>query len=308
MAKSKYAPALFEVINSQRKDSERLAVPKWFKRAQMAAQVVSERSSPETGRSTATSGPEGGDIPRPVEGRPAPDTAASSEPSGAATSERPTIAWHGKLPLIQLSADGIAMFFNPMNVAVTAGLLVLALFVSFLAGMAVQSRSKSVPVDPNGVQALQGQPRTPGVLGGSDASSRSPSRSLAERSPTSAPSGGEPRGPAGAAGAADPSRHEAGVNVILIETFKPDDKKSGECVQSWLASEYGLETRLDRSSKGWRLLTTKGFDYREANAEKAARDFCESVKGVGEQCAKELSRKKLPVYRLNSPMPLRADK
>ncbi|MBP7934603.1 MAG: hypothetical protein KA354_08160 [Phycisphaerae bacterium] len=308
MAKSKYAPALFEVINSQRKDRERLAVPKWFKRAQMAAQVVSERSSAETDRSTATLGPEGGNIPKPGEGRPTPHTAADGAASGVATSERPTIAWRGKLPLIQLSADGVAMFFNPMNVAVTAGVLVLALFVSFLAGMAVQSRSTSVPLDPNGIEALQSQPRTPGVLGGLDASSKNPSKSLAERSPTSAPSGGEPRGPAGAAGAADLSRHEAGVNIILIETFKPDDKKSGEFVQSWLASEYGLDTRLDKSSKGWRLLTTKGFDYREANAEKAAREFCESVKGVGEQCAKELSRKKLPVYRLNSPMPLRADK
>lgn len=303
MAKSKYAPALFEVINSQRKESERLAVPKWFKRAQMAAHGVTERSGPETGRSEAH-GHEGGEVAKPAAGGSLAAGESADESSQGTDSPRPTVAWHGKLPLVHLGSDGVAMFFNPMNVAVTAGVLVLALFVSFLAGMAVQSRSKPVAADPNGIEALQGQPKTPGVLGTADGSARSAAKPITDRPSTSAPAS-DPRG---SGSTADASRHEAGVNLVLIETFGLDHKKSAEAVKEWLESEYDLETRLERSTKGWRLLTVKGFDYREPNAEQLARQFCDQLKEAGDQCAKDLAKKKLPVYRLNSPMPVRADK
>lgn len=306
MAKSKYAPALFEVINSQRKERERLAVPKWFKRAQMASQGVGERSAAsaaETRHPNGVAGHEDEAIAKPLNEPTGTDEGTAGGSSASTGSDRPAIAWRGKLPLVQFSADGVAMFFNPMNVAVTVGVLLLALFVSFLAGMAVQSRSRAAIPDPNGTDALLNQPATPGVLGASDGGARSTTKTLSDRPPTSAPSG-----EARAGAASDGSRREAGVNLILIETFGSEHKKSAEAVQEWFASEYGLETRLERSAKGWRLLTVKGFDYREPAAEQAARAFCEQVKEQGEQCARELARKRLPVYRLNSPMPVRAEK
>lgn len=276
MAKSKYSPALFELIDKgdRRHRPNPLAVPKWFGRKPAA-----EPPAPAAGRADET------------------DAAAS------AAAERLTLVHpadeENAFCTIQLGDRGVGL--NQVSTIVVGCLALLLLVGAFALGRMTAGDSGAVAnagID-DVTKALQG-PADPDALK-VGRSSTGASRSTAKDS--SAPTGAKPGEADKAMTDAPTANREPGVNYVVIETFRTDHRKSGEVVRDWIKKEYGLDATLERVGDRLGLVTTLGFDYKEPGQKERCEDFLKQVKELSEDAAKELSAKGLPVYRLLSPYP-----
>jgi len=295
MSKSKHAPALFELIDSRstRKGSDKLAVPKWFKRSETQPAPPEESTGTDpTSESTAS----------------APAVRSSAAGTGApfhsvARSAEHTTGQADRTPVFQLENGRLVLSLNPINASIAGGIILLVILSSFLIGQSTGSGGGDIqaPAAVDDIQQALKKPAKPDLL------------KVGGNPPPDSRSGSTKDQPAQTAGqtqekptprperSAGPPEREPGINYVVIESFKQEHKKSAEHVKQWLQENYGLETTLERSGDYWRLVTVLGFDYREAGQKEACQKFLDDLKALGDTCARELSGKGLAVYRLSGP-------
>jgi len=300
VAKSKKAPALFELIDKRAngKGAERLAVPKWFKGSQPAAPGA---ESPES--ATPADRPQQPQVSETQGPSPAP---AASEPASVAGPVASPVELPGPTdehpPVLRVRSGRIELSLNPVNAAIVAGVSILTLFCSYFIGQSVGAKSAldaraSSPGRTDDIRQALNRPPDPGVLNVANHSKTLMQERTSDRQghPSASKAGASPP----AAGSSSAGQ-QAIINYVVVESFKLDNRKSAEYVQKWLTKQ-GLETRLERSGNRWQLVTTGGFNVNRAE-EKAARDrLIEDLKSHGPACAEELRRQGLPEYWLKTP-------
>jgi len=296
VAKSKYAPALFEVIEARKgtQGSSRLAIPRWWKSKQGAKLAGGEEPGP-----SPTNVPEAPKVPAPPGAEPARDLASPLAESAPPAEERPAPP-----PLLRVRAGRVELSLNPVSVAVAVGGLLLALLLSYQLGRAFGS-SAPPPLEANlgsqGADEVEealrqrpdpdyldvgGQPRTP---------DRSTSAGQTPAGPDPAPSIPLPSIAAGA------SKRAPGLNYVILETFRPEHKNAAEYAQQLLA-RHNLQTTLEPRGNAWQLVSAQGFDYRDPAQKTRCQRYLETVISLGSMCSKELTKADLPVYTFAGPL------
>ncbi len=317
MARSKYAPALFEVINARQdaKSGTRLSLPKWWKREGQPDAPPAEET-PAPAEETPPGVP-----PEPMDEAPEPGPAAlAATPSAAPASPpalpaapvreaaRPPMALEDEgldaPPIVQLRAGRLALSLNPVSAAVMAGVVLIALFTSYQlgrsSGFTAGSRTAAAPASQDEMDRLLNGPAKPEVIKNvapqprpRSTVSQTPARPAAGPAPTAAVK----NPPAAAPPVVAPK--PAGGRHVLIESFKADHGQSAEFAQTWLA-EKGYQTRLEKREDAWRLYSQESFED-DAQAGR----YVEAMRQIGPQLNSALSKAKLPNYRLTSPIQVR---
>ncbi len=304
MPKSKHAPALFELIESRsaRKGSDKMAVPKWFKRSEAAAPSAAE--GPETDPTTEEA------APAPVAAEACPPRAAEADVAHPPVPAVPRVAASAAVrldrpPIFRLDNGRLELSLNPVNASIAAAVILLAVLSSFLIGQGIASRGSAATaggaVGADDIQQALKQPAQPDILkaGGP---TKSPGRTGSAAEPAVQTAGPSQAGTAAKPQpAADRAGRDPAMNYVVVESFKQEHKKSAEHVRQWLQDRYSLETTLERSGDYWRLVTVLGFDFRESGQKESCQQFLTDLQSIGDACAKELSGNNLPVYRLTGP-------
>ncbi len=295
MSKSKHAPALFELIDSRstRKGSDKLAVPKWFKRSEAQPAPPPESTAPDPASEEAAAAPA-------VRSSAACD---GMPPGPAPRTVENTTGQANRAPIFQFEDGRLLLSLNPINASIAGGIILLVILSSFLIGQSTGSSGRDVqaPAAVDDIQHALKQPAKPDLLKvGGNPPPDVRSSSTKDQSAQTAGQTQEKPTPRPERTAGTPER-EPGINYVVIESFKQEHKKSAEHVRQWLQENYGLETTMERSGDYWRLVTVLGFDYREAGQKEACQKFLNDLKALGDTCARELSGKGLAVYRLSGP-------
>lgn len=328
MPKSKYAPALFEVMDSgkDQKSASRLHVPNWWGRGKREKPADSpESGTPETA-AAAPSAPEGAEpVTRPhVSPSSSPDAAVSARPAvepiqAAPAVEEPkppvrpmTAAPEGteggdRPPILRVEEGRVELSLTSINALVGAGILLLLIFVAFQLG---QLRTGSDPVAVNTgeptpeLEELQKGPQQPGVLQPPPPPVESSQGSATGGSRAVAPGATNSGNPAETPGQATPETsggqadtRTAGLNYVYVESFKPEHKQYAEHAQAWLRTK-NVETLLLRADNGWwQLVSNQGYDSARTGELRRAEEQREAIKSLGREYKQEYGTRVLYNFR-----------
>lgn len=310
MAKSKFSPALFEVIRTKQDpvDGGKLPVPKWWKRG---SQTSSEGADAvEEGLSSSELSEEpGNDVaPDPVADRPAvsPSPAASETRSRYASGSPMLLDERDSPPAVRMGQGRIALSLNPVMATVVAGTLLVTLFASYELGHhSGYKAAKNAPaaVGADEIDRLVSGPPKLDVLKATPSQSRPRASREREASPPTrvVVTPGE-SGPKTATPPA-PTASKPGIpRHVLLETFKASDKESAEFARKWLADNKKMETNVEtRGDRSIVLVSAETFDYSKPGEEQKARQYCETIKSLGKTIGKEMARAGLKNYLFSSP-------
>lgn len=294
MAKSKYAPALYEVIN-QKKDSTptgRLKPPKWWKSGkEMPAKKAEAQTSELTTPEPAVPEP----AAKPQTAAPTPKASVPSIPP----EDRPAHP-----TILRVGSGRLEISLNPVNTIVVVGVLLLALFSSYQIGRGVSNIAAPVAAgnlaDNSGdeiEQALAQMPNAKVLDVGSKRSARDRTASPGRTSPAGIAPKQSP------AAAEIPAGPQPGLNYVILDSYKLDHKPSADYVQRWLERKYGLATMLQKRGKYWQLVCLNGFDYSKPGEKEQCLKFCKDIQSLGDECKKELIKADLVVYKFARPLP-----
>jgi hypothetical protein len=335
MAKSKYAPALFEVIGTRQeaKTSGTLQIPKWWKSKsgqQPATDAPEQVASPEAAAAQPaevadSSQPTGAPVDATVDGVP-----SAASPSSTETAQ-PRFWWRrdannvaepeAPAPLLRSEGGRVVLSFTPVHATVACGVILLALFTCYQFGRLTRPAAPvAVASVADDLEKTLQQPPNPAVLNvrpSTPTASRQPSRSaaratdaaakpVAAAAPKPTPEAANVAAvPAAAVG--ETPRRSASLTYVVLETFSPEDKASAEFAQKWLDAK-GVATRVEQRGSRWRLVSAEGFDCSQAAEEQRCMQYCEQAKTLGKACSTELRRAKLSIYNLSKPLKERASK
>ncbi|MHC4442318.1 MAG: hypothetical protein ACYTF1_22755 [Planctomycetota bacterium] len=279
MAKSKYAPALFEVIDSGKESTapgSKLAVPAWMKGDKPAQ--ADEKSEPAQEAA----------VQEPVEETDQPASQSAPE----ATVEAPPIAIIDEArPMLRFRHGRLEISLNPVSSLVVAGVVVLLLVVSYQLG---SMRGQQVTDMPQAGLA------SPGADSIEEALNQKPNANVL---------GGDPRNLIGSRNAKrDNGRHRTGSLImpkgngsditaqtgkripgmiyVILESFKAEDYKQAEHAQTWLSDKKNVMTTLEKRGQRWALYSTDGFSEK-----KWATDYRNKVILMGKQYKSEFAGK-----------------
>jgi hypothetical protein len=311
VAKSKYSPALFEVINRQRNTGSKLDVPKWWKVLGRTAAAepgtdTPQPTSPETFRQETpgtpaeaqenpsltpanTTGEVPGSAADPRDAHlsaPLGEADGGTSPTGGSRADTQSEPPTGQ-PICQVDGGRVWISLNTVQAAIIGGVLVAALVISFGVG---RLTAHAKPVD--------------------DVSSQLENNTSA-RGPEAPGPSMPPVAKDGTRNAEPPKRNEtpatdgelkAGLRYVLFNKYEKGDRASAEYVQKWLATKHGIETILKINSKDEYLQFSKaGFDYAVPGQLEKCQELADRVKGLGKDCRKELIHADLRVYTFASP-------
>ncbi|MBN1492282.1 MAG: hypothetical protein JXA69_20380 [Phycisphaerae bacterium] len=283
MAKSKHAPALFEVLRKQGESRRAVVpIPRWWKN-------LSQR--PRTSEPAA-------DSPEPeVEAPPPPAVkpvrpAVDDRPAGREIPvEAAPVPRLGGSPEIVRFTDGrLELSLNPVWVAVFVGVMILTLICSYELGR----RAGAEPVSVAGLEAgpgldpeldvariREGTP-DPGVLdlAGTQRGGQVPVRATVSGSPQpTSPVTPQPTPRVEPTQAPANAVRQKGLNYIVVERFHTglpavktmdDARRDAEEAQQWL-DRRGLPTLVEEIRNGYQLVTARGFKY------PGERELCEKL-------------------------------
>jgi hypothetical protein len=305
MAKSKYAPALFEVMKGRHeaKPSAGVALPKWWKSAPDKPQ-----QPPEPPPAADPEEPVSNDGPGEPADSPAvlPMPPVVSAPVPAPVVEAPVrheLPDPETRPYAQMRDGRVELSLTPVQAAVAAGIVVIVILSSYLMGrhrgeVLVAQVAAVRTEDP--LASAMNQPVNPKVLDVQPAVSSPPVRQAPQ------PSGQQARAaavtprvppPLPNPNTEQPPARDVAQTFVVIETFKAEDKASAEFAQKWLEAKQ-ISTRIDHKAGRWRLVSAAGF---AAGEEQKLQQYVESVKALGRECGRDMGRAKLSIYRFSSP-------
>jgi hypothetical protein len=314
VGKSKYSPALFEVMNRQR-NTGKMAVPKWWKGLRATENAPANRedgslgpaedSQPAAAAQDLLPIEHGGEAAEPPsEGQASPAIATASpgnEPAVAVEigqSEQPRAV--NPPPLLRICDGRAWISMNPIQGCVACGLLLVALIVSFELGRGLSGSVKDQP----GTDALSdvlNQTPNPSVLdspGNAGGTSSAAKKAPAQGGSANASVAGSVERPSDKTpAAAQGSNIKVGQFYVMLDRYPRDARRTGEHVQKWLASTHKIETMLVPKGGYYCLVASAGFDDRGG-----AEQFSERIKALGKECRKELIKAELPVYGFASPL------
>lgn len=331
MAKSKYAPALFEVISSKdEKPSGKLSLPKWWRSKPTAA----SESQPAAGlqenpSSPAPAAPYGEDQPaQPVDGpadaspadpqlnlamapatvpevQPAPVPARPSSISASELTDDPP-------PIFRVRDGRFELSLNTTNLAVATGILVICLFFAYQVGRGLggsPSVGSEVAKKTDDLDAVRKGPATPAVLnipapspaesrsGRSSAQAASPGTAVKPRAvapPPAAPrSANTPAQVAPpAAPAAAPTPGQRIPGLTYVILETLDRKDRAEAEQlQQWLKSKNIETTIEPLGERLQLVSTQGFDYNNSTDRLKYEEFREIIKGLGKNYKAEFGSK-----------------
>ncbi len=305
MAKSKYAPALFEVIqNRSASKSSGLPVPKWWKSG-TAAQEDQSPAQEQPEEAPAPPEPAVQREPQVVRPEPAPVRVAVPPRIVPASPPEAPDGVPERAPFFRLNSGRVELSMTPTNAAVIIGTTLLLVIGFYYVG---QNRGRAAlaaadlaakkadplaealnkPANPAALKVAAPAPRTstpprPAVNPPAPRQASTPQTRVPPALPTPPTETATPRG--------------ASDTYIVLETFGADDGPSAEFAQKWLAARQ-LGTVLEKKGSRWRLVSTVGFAPGE---EQKLQQYIETVKTVGRECARDMGRAKLQVYLFTSP-------
>ncbi len=316
MAKSKYAPALFEVINSEKgpEKAGKLSLPKWWRGGEKTAPGQPRPSEPLTAGSEAVDAQEPPAVrAQPVAARPEPAAAPAAPPARPAREEPSIETARYREPLGERLAIGsivraqngrIVLSLNPVSATVVGGVLLLALFTAYQLGAFMDSGPTPTPTNAGdaSLQAMVGGEAKPSVLKPADAAPK-PAKPVRDTRAADKPADPRPLAPlAAGVPTGQAAELKPGLHYVVFDTYSAADGDAAQHVQAWLAEAYGIKTVLKTRSGNFELLSADGFDYADSGQKEQAAKLVERVKGLGNECRQELSKARLPVYRFSSPM------
>lgn len=318
MAKSKYAPALFEVINRQRNTGNKLGVPKWWKglgrtgtseatdEAQQPAGAAS--ASPDIVDTTPESDANVSNTPTSLAGTLTP-AASESEDAGVSTHAAPPNSEQASAEgsvcqrLFQVEGGRVWISLNTSQAAIIGSLLVVALVISF--GLGRMGRPSSLPAqqNENDVDRILAETPNSSVLNATPLNA-TPDKAVpaaSKRVRTANPAVGSGK-PADAASAGQ-DELKVGLRYVVLDTYNRADRASAEHVQKWLASTHNIPTVLRQTKTGnsYLLISKAGFDWSNPAEQEKCNQLAERIKSLGKDCRKELIKADLRVYTLASP-------
>ncbi|HOA74555.1 MAG TPA: hypothetical protein PL151_09710 [Phycisphaerae bacterium] len=302
MAKSKYSPALFEVMNRQ-KDTGKLGVPKWWKPAgpQAEAGKTAENRNVNTVPATTASS---------VSAR--PDPAPSVAPSvsyadGSNDGSRAVGLDHsapppGRFPGVRFEDGRIYLSLTPTHAAVVCGALLIVVLTAFQAG---RGFNPGVPAaaGPDELRSVLNDKPNAAVLDQPTGKTDSPpSRATAGVGvPVRGEKATEVQPPA------PPEELQPGLTYVLLDKYPRDALKTAEFVQKWLAEKHNIQTVLRQRRDSYWLIGKTGFDFSIEGESARCDQYIEQIKSLGRDCRRELIRAQLPVYGFASPMKFKLD-
>lgn len=321
MPKSKYAPALFEVISNKQQENKqagRLSLPKWWKPARPSSPEAPQGSAGPAPAATTPSAM----VPEPANpevvaesAAPPANTPASVETYDPPVADSPRESGNLGLeiesenaPIVRVSGTRLVLSLNALTATIVGGALVLALFASYQIGHKVgkgsaQTAALAGPGD-SLEKALQ-QPPNPSVL---KAPVTPPNRmGLADTLPKQTPPKPAPEPvkpavqppPAAVPAPPTPALQRGAIHVVL-ETFQPTDREAAEFAKTWFESK-GIPTTLETKGRSFRLVSVAGFDYTTPTGEQEVAQLIQKVTELGRSCGRALAAAKLPVYTFRKP-------
>jgi len=279
VAKSKHAPALFEVIDrskTAKTSGGKLSIPKWWKSGTTAKpQAVpdQEESVPEPPQEyeTAPSAP------------PAETLAINGGDSPIDTDDEPR-------PILCFRSGRMVISLNPVSAIVTIGVLVVLMLICYhLGGMSAPSSSGSDNVATAGSDGLSfedvvKQPINPSVITKQVKSSGSDGKTGNTKNKPSA----EITLPAGTT--AEPGKRIPGLMYVMLESFGEKDldrRNQAEQAMNWLSKEKNIETTLEPQGNRLALIGTTGYKTR-----KEAERYRDVIISVGREYKKKFGAAK----------------
>ncbi len=328
MAKSKYSPALFEVINKQR-STGKLGVPKWWKGLGGSGEDKDAKATvPAGGEQDAQpvdpqilAETESTESLEPAESRPGHFAEPDQLPAGSlvdAIEAAPVRAFAGsdELPKVQpprpmaaapapglfrLMAGRVQISLNPIQASVFGGILLIALIASFELGRGFGKGSSTAAGGPDALSAALKEKPNGAVLSSPGNVEVPPPRAGNAAVPAAKSSGTANAAVGGAdqSGGLVPGRH-----YVVLDTYKRDHLKSAEHTRDWLLSAHKIETMVYSSMNKdtYVLITRAGFDYSTPGEKEKCEQLVEHFKALGPECRKELYKAELPVYNFKSPL------
>ncbi|UCD29400.1 MAG: hypothetical protein JSV03_02650 [Planctomycetota bacterium] len=281
MAKSKHAPALFEVIETDKsgKDSGgKLAVPKWWKSGQKAKSAPPPAPKKAPAERT-TSDP---DIVPPRTSTASATPRADSGPIEITDQPR---------PLFQMRGGRIEISLNPVSSFVVATVLVVLIVASYQIGTMVggpakraDSQADAGRLDANNIDDALKRPANSSVL------DVGPTALIGDRSNND--QGGKsnahilmPRS-SSAAITAKTGKRVPGLTYVVLESFKPQHYKQAEHAQNWFSRKKNVITTLEKKGDRWVLISVDGFESR-----KKAQPYREGIIAMGAEYFREFRGK-----------------
>lgn len=256
MAKSKHAPALFEVLDKAKEAKGQIKVPAWVD----GGRADSEASSP----AVETEAPVAIRPSRPV---PAVPTAPSAAPAPAdAGAGEPLWSYDGRRLRVSLSRMAAAAVAAGVVLA-AAGVYRVGSSLGAAAGFEEGRRSYEAATVATIEQAKR-QPVNEEVVG-------------PLRSGSAAPSRGETSPPAAAPRTTVTASWVKGNTYIVVQEFRPDSGNEAYVAQGFFA-EQGVPTAVVKRSSGhlW-LVSTEGYNYGDPAQKQLGKVLAQRVRDVG---------------------------
>lgn len=184
MAKSKYAPALFEVITKDEKPSGKLPLPKWWRNktaptssgeAQQSAQPSTPPPQPAVDSSAS---PASEAVPSPSVAAPQPELSAPAPPPAAlqapVPASPPTTGTRidadideERPPIARVREGRFELSLNATNAAIVGGALLIGLFLAYQMGRGIgrpAAPATAVVKNTDELDTVRNSPATPAVL------------------------------------------------------------------------------------------------------------------------------------------------
>jgi len=297
VGKSKYAPALFEVIDTGKseKTSGKLALPKWWKSKQDAPQIEVEKPEsaidsseemPTEVQPSSTLETELSEIVTPEQPDPVVSETSPTAPPDEETSPM-------ERPIITLDSGRLEISLNPVSSFITVCVLVLALVASYQFG------KMAAPIE-SGYESVQTADTSTGGL--DDVINQRPNADVlnlgSKNNSSNQVAGGQNhvrannKSSEGTSTGTDDDTRIPGKIYVVIESFKPEHYENAVHAQTWLAENKNVMTSLEKKGDRWVLISTKGFDRK-----KDAEPFVNGIKVLGKEYKQTFGGKVLHDFR-----------
>jgi hypothetical protein len=178
----------------------------------------------------------------------------------------------------------IEISLTPVNAAVAGGVLLLALLFSYQLGANLAG-----DVDSRPSTDLAAKNERPGAEELDQALSQTPDPGviIPEGGPRASGTGSSTAGPVGPGVAVTPPGQEqvvrqAGLNYVILQHFKQEDRADALHAQAWLESQ-NVPTTVERRADGWDLVSTVGFDYGKASDKTRCQEYIRAVQTLGQE-------------------------